>query len=314
MKKAFIITVYHQPAHLQRLVRALEHRDARFYVHVDKRVDAAPFKRLVGNRDDVLFVARKKVNWMGFSQVESILALMQAAVADGVDYISLLSGSDYPIKPAQTIMDFFSKAREEFLAFWRLDDRPDWLHKVQYYYPIDLIPIKDYQSAGFRRYFWGYFYRLHECVPRRKRPEFELFGGSDWWSMSGACANYVLEYVAAHQKYVRFYKYSHCPSEMFFHSIVLNSPFAPHVKNYDAYQKWRKQGTAKNQDMLPETEFNLRYIDWSGVHTGRRECPAVLDERDFDALLLSPALFARKFEEKPSFKLLQMIDKTILRL
>jgi len=58
--------------------------------------------------------------------------------------------------------------------------------------------------------------------------------------------------------------------------------FAPHVKNYDAYQKWRKQGTAENQNMLPETEFNLRYIDWSGVHTGRRECPAVLDERDFD--------------------------------
>lgn len=314
MRKAFLITVYHQPDHLRRLICALEHSEARFYIHVDGRVDVEPFKKAVGDREDTTFTRQYKVNWMGFSQVESILALMRAAVADGADYLSLLSGSDYPIKPASFIIDFFAQSQQEFIAFWRIDDRPSWQHKVQYYYPIDLVSIKGYQSAGFRRYFWGYYFKFQNVLRRRKVPAFEMYGGSDWWSMSGECAEYILTFVAEHPRYVRFYKYTQCPSEMFFHSIVLNSAFAHKVKSYAAYQKWRKKGTADNQEMLSETKANLRYIDWSGQISGKRDCPAVLDERDYNAIAQSPALYARKFEEQVSGKLLEKVDTVLLRL
>lgn len=312
MRKAYLITAYNQPSHLRRLIEALQEERASFYIHIDATVGIGPFKEAVGGRGDVQFVKSRKVKWMGFSQVESILELMKRAVGDKVDYVSLISGSDYPIKPTEYIMDFFANAREELITFWRLDDRPSWLDKIKYYYPIDLVPIKSYETAGFRRYWWGYYYKLQHYMPLRRRPlGFVPYGGSDWWSMSADCARYVLEYVKNNPRYVSFYRYTHCPSEMFFHSIVLNSEYASRVRNYQEYERWRVKGTADVQPMLPEDTFNLRYIDWSGERTRERECPAVLDERDFEALSRSPDLFARKFEEARSERLIQMIDSRL---
>jgi hypothetical protein len=52
------------------------------------------------------------------------------------------------------------------------------------------------------------------------------------------------------------------------------------------------------------------YIDW----VGRRQREYLtLDERDFEDLLQSDALFARKFDEVKSRKLLEMLDEQIHR-
>lgn len=314
LKKAYLITAYHQPVHLRRLVEALQHERAYFFIHIDAKFRIDLFKEALADRTDVHFVKSRKVNWMGFSQVESILELMKSAIADDFDYLSLLSGSDYPIKPTEDIMRFFENAREEFITFWRLEDRPSWFDKINYFYPIDLVPIKNYETAGFRRYWWGYYYKLRHYMPLRRRPNFIPYGGSDWWSMSADCAKYVLDYIAKNPGYTAYYRYTHCPSEMFFHSIVLNSEYASRVRNYQEYNLWRKRRTGLDQDMLPEDSFNFRYIDWSGEKNGNRECPAVLDERDFEALSQSPDLFARKFEESRSDKLIQMIDIHLRRI
>jgi hypothetical protein len=60
--------------------------------------------------------------------------------------------------------------------------------------------------------------------------------------------------------------------------------------------------------MLPESDFNLRHIDWTAV----REAPAILDDRDWEALRASPCLFARKFEPRRSARLLDRIDRELL--
>jgi len=311
MKKAYLITAYHQAAYLENLIDSLDHADCNFYVHIDAKSNIQLFRKNLNKKTNVKLVKSRKINWMGFSQVQSILSLMRAAVEDGFDYASLISGSDYPIKSNKTILDFFAQANEEYLVFWKLKDRPSWMHKVQHYYPMDLVPIKGYETAGFRRYFWGYFYKLASRLPKRKPPKFELYGGSDWWSLSYKCIRYILDYVDANPAYVRFYRYTHCPSEMFFHSIVLNSKFASKVKNFNLYQEWSKKNRLQETSMIPEHTFNLRYIDWSGGENGDREGPAVLDERDWVALTQSDDLFARKFEEAISDKLIEQIESQL---
>ena len=64
--------------------------------------------------------------------------------------------------------------------------------------------------------------------------------------------------------------------------------------------------------MLPEDSFNFRYIDWSGESTGARETPALLDERDWGALVTTPCHFARKFDPVRSARLLDRIDAELL--
>jgi hypothetical protein len=322
MRIAYLITAYDQPTHLKRLVSALDHSGTDFYIHIDARADITQFNEGLANRPNVHFAAnRVRVEWMGFSQVESILQLLALAAGKGFDYCVLLSGSDYPIKDNAHLQSFYKEANEEFITFWRLSDRPSWLHKIEYFYPIDQIPIRGWskgtESRYWRRLFWGRFHQYRHWMPRRKYP-FSLtpYGGSDWWSLSEGCVGSILRFVAENPAFCRFYRYTHCPSEMFFQTIVLNSEWGRRVRNYAAYQAWSATTDAKTKTsefaMLDEDAFNLRYVDWSGTLTGERETPAILDDRDWDGLRASANLFARKFDRRQSASVLDRIDREIL--
>jgi len=322
MTIAYLVTAYDQPEHLGRLVHQIKSPQSKVYIHVDKNVSITPFLQAVGADDGVAFLSNRiAVNWMGFSQVESILRLLRAAAAEKFDYCVLLSGSDYPIKNNEYIENFFQNSATEHINFWRLDDRPSWKHKVEYFYPIDMVSIYGYskncEPLFWKRYFWGRFFKYQRLMPKRayfsdKRP----FGGSDWWSLSYDCVRFILRYVDEHPEYVRFYRYTHCPSEMFFHSIILNSIWRTRVQNYDEYVSWSRSTSMEEKrqekSMLVEDTFNLRYIDWSGQATGNREAPATLDERDLEELKNSADLFARKFHPVRSSGLLDRIDEELL--
>ena len=324
MRIAYLIMAHNHPDHLLRMVNALDRKGAAFYIHIDSKTDELPFQALLGSRGNVHFLCdRVSANWMGFSLIEVSLRLLGLAVSHGFDYCLQLSGADYPIKSNDYLFSFFEKADMEYITFWRLEDRPSWVHKVQYYYFIDAIPIRDWsnnrETVYWRRLFWGRFFKYQRYMPRRKfLKNMVPYGGSDWWSLSYDCAAYVLKFVKENPGYKRFYKYTHSPCELFFQTIILNSHWAARVENHDNYQKWSAERARKNTpsetEMLPEEAFNYRYIDWSGEMTGERERPAILDERDWEKIKNSNCHFARKFDPKRSARLLDMIDREILGL
>lgn len=322
MRIAYLIMAHNQPDHLLRLVNALDCKEAVFYIHIDKKADATPFHAVLGNRGNVhLLRDRVNANWMGFSLIEVSLRMLRLAVEHGFDYCVQLSGADYPIKSNDYLFSFFEKADKEYITFWRLEDRPSWVHKVQYYYFIDAIPIRDWsnnrEAVYWRRFFWGRFFKYQKYMPKRKfLKNMAPYGGSDWWSLSYDCAAYVLRFVERNPGYKRFYKYTHSPCELFFQTIILNSAWAERVENYDNYKKWSaarsREQALSEAGMLPEESFNYRYIDWSGETTGARETPAILDERDWAKIKSSHCHFARKFDAQRSAKLLDLIDQEIL--
>jgi hypothetical protein len=315
---AYLITAYHQPDHLARLIDALAHPAARIFVHVDRKVPIEPFRAAIANRKGVVFLdERVRVNWMGFSQVDSSLRLIRAALLARPRYCVLLTGSDYPIKCNEAIMSLYAQASEEFISFWRVADRPSWYRKVAHHYPVDVIPIRGWAKGSerslFVRLFWGRYFAALRYLPKRRFPaDLQPYGGSDWWSLSARCLEYVLTFVDSRPDVVRFFRTALCPSDMFFQTIVLNSPFARSVCGYDEYTRWSAETSTESKErednMLPENAFNHRHIDWSGEKSGMRERPAVLDGRDWEALERSANLFARKFESGRSDSLLDRID------
>ena len=317
MRHAYLVLAHTGPDHVRRLVAALRHPGVSFYVHVDARADT-DFRAYLEGQDDVTLVPRVAVRYKAYSIVEATLTLLRAAHGTGHDYYSLVSGSDYPIKSNSYIHDFLAGSREQYLAFWRLQDRPSWQHKVQYHYPVEHISIRDYNKAVLRRVFWASFVRLRSRFPKRVHPAGLVpYGGSQWWSLTADCVAHILEFVAARPDFVRFHRSTESPDEMFFHTIVMNSPFAPTVHGFERYQLWREEVqpwravplVEEKRRMIPDDELNLRYIDWSGELTGRREAPAVLVEDDLPALLSSPCLLARKFDPVRSAALLEELDR-----
>jgi hypothetical protein len=317
MRHAYLVLAHSGPDHVRRLVAALRHPGVAFYVHVDARA-RADFTTYLEGQDDVVLVPRVAVKYKAFSMVEATLNLLRAAHSANHDYYSLLSGSDYPIKSNSYIHDFLAGSQEQYLAFWRLQDRPSWQHKVQYHYPVEHISIRDYNKAALRRVFWASFVRLRSHFPKRAHPVgLEPYGGSQWWSLTQECVAHVLEFVGARPDFVHFHRSTESPDEMFFQTVIMNSPFAATVHGVERYERWRDEVqpwqpvplVEEKRRMIPDDELNLRYIDWSGELTGARATPAVLVEEDLPALLSSPCLLARKFDAVRSAALLEELDR-----
>jgi hypothetical protein len=303
---AYLILAHHQPSHLAHLVQALDGPGARVFIHVDRKADMAPFARAVPTHARVHFLsgpARVAVSWGGYSVVQATLNLLRAAVAAQARCARycLLSGADFPIKPAAHIREALGTDTE----FLRVDRRlsPAWgdrhTRRARY------LHLYDHRLFNPRR---SPFPRLRRgaevilrCLPRRARPGLPLYQGAQWWALTDACVTHILAFVDAHRDYVAFHRFTGVPDETFFHSIVKRSPFAGRI-SHDL------EGAAPPRESLAANEHGCHYIDWDTPDRGE---PRVLDLSDAPALLRSRALFARKFAEGRSDALRLRLEEHI---
>lgn len=319
MKHAFLIRAFNQPRLVPRLIDRLADPDAHFFIHIDRKVDIRPFQEAletVRNPNIHWAPKRFRVEWMGFSQVETALALIdQASSFMAFDRYSLLSSADYPIKPKARIASLLATTDAEFISHWRIEDRPSWRHKILYYYPIDVVPIWHFEERFFPNLFWKTFFRLRHHLPQRKPlPDVIPYGGTSWWTLTHSCARYVLDFARNHPGFCAWYRHTHAPDEMFFQTIVMNSHFAPRAALLAEYNQWQRETppAEKAREVVspPADGGDMRHVDW----TQGREKPSILDDRDFDSIRASPRLFARKFDFVRSAALLDRIDREILNV
>ena len=110
-------------------------------------------------------------------------------------------------------------------------------------------------------------------VNRLKRNGIErLYCGSQWFSITGALAKYVL----SKEDWIKSaFSYGCCVDECFLQTLVMQSAFAG------------------NLSMTPEADdyhANMRLIDW------KRGNPYTFEDGDYEELVASDYLFARKFD------------------
>jgi len=129
--------------------------------------------------------------------------------------------------------------------------------------------------------------RLHLAVPLRRRLPLGLepFGGGAYWCLSRRAIDFVHGFVHANPEVVRFFNRVLIPDEIFFQTILMNSPIRDEIEN-----------------------DNLRYLDWS-----RQPAPAVLQTSDLDAMTSSGKLFARKFDVTVCAAVLEALDRKLDR-
>lgn len=277
VKFVYIISAYRQPDQLLRLVARLNTDAATFLIHVDRDAEQGVFDRIVRgstHTTNMQFLERHRCRWGDFGHVRATLKGIDAIFADRMDfdYAVLLTGQDYPIKPNHEIKEFFHSNRgRSFMA----------------HFPL---PTTEWTNGGLERIErWHFRLRSrHFAVPLRRRLPDGLrpFGGSSYWCLSRECVEYIHDFVHGNEAFVEFFRHVDVPDELFFQTIVMNSPHAAAVIDDD-----------------------LRYIDWKDPDAGS---PAILGVEDFPSLKTSAKLFARKFDEDVDAVVLEMIDREIL--
>lgn len=271
---AYVVSAYKRPAQLGRLLRSLATPNASFAIHVDRKTRPSVFRAMQEASDGVAgvqFLERHVSHWGGFGHVRATLKGLAHVVESGdpFDYLVLLTAQDYPLRPAERIEEHLGGAGgRSFLSHFPLPF-PLWKPRG------GLDRFEDWHYVGYRH--------LHLALPlRRKLPGgLQAFGGGPYWCLARPVVEHVYDFVGRNPEYVRFFEHVYVPDELFFQTIVLNSPHAESVVNDD-----------------------LRFIDWSG-HPG----PTVLRLEHLPQLLESEKLFARKFDESVDARVLDAIDR-----
>lgn len=280
MRIAHLILVHKAPGQLERLVRALAHPEATCFIHLDRKADKRAFDAVALLPNAQFIQHRLDVKWGGYSLTRAALEGMRAILqaADQYDFINLISGEDYPIKPLAEIHDFFRQhLGQSFLEYYPSDSA--WWQANQ-------IRITQYHFTELR--FPGQYAiqrLLNRLLPPRKLPLLPALYGGDmggWYTLSRMCAAYVVEFIDAHSQLRRFARLTWGSDEFLVHTVLLNSPLATTITN-----------------------DNLRYIDWSGGGSS----PKCLTSADLPALAASPKLFARKFDESRDVVILDQLDQ-----
>lgn len=282
MRIAHLILTYTNPRQTERMIKNMAHPDADFYIHVDQKFDINPHLFLQ-NLPNVYFIKnRTDVKWSGFETVKATFTCIKEIVATEINYtyINLLSGQDYPLKPADEFFEVLKlNPGKEFLSY--RDIKNEWTE--------GLIRMKRYFLANYN--FKGKYWierTLNFILPKRKLPYgLHPYGKSMFWILSPEAAMYVVDRVENDKKLLRFFSLCWGSDEFVFQTILMNSPYREKIINE-----------------------NYRYIDWSQGGAN----PKLLSESDFETIARSGKFFARKFDATKSYKLMDLIDQRLLLL
>ena len=260
------------------------------YVHIDKKVKDINLEILLNcaKFSKIKIYQEIDVKWGGYSQVEVELFLLKKAINNNYMYYHLMSGMDLPIKNPQYIYNYFKQNnRYEFINFDETAGQDAIQDRIKYYYIFNDFKRRNNKCIYyFQKCLYFAFLYLQKIFRFKRLSEKQVYKkGSTWFSITHTCALFVINKEKVIKK---IYNYGNCVDEVFLQSLIYNSYLYKNV-----YRIKEKNNLA------------MRYIDWE------RGTPYVFRETDFERLINSNALFARKFDENVDNKIIKLICEYI---
>lgn len=283
MRHAYLILAHNEFNVLQTLITCLDDARNDIFIHFDKKIKQLPQLVCRKSRLDILS-ERVDVRWADVSMIEAEYLLFEKAYnTDTYDYFHLLSGVDLPIQTVDKIDSFFEENRgKEFIGFYQENMEKEMVRRVQRYH---LFPKTFRETNGwvnFAKRFVRYsFLQLQSVVGYRRNKNITFKKGTQWVSVTREFANYLL---SQKEWAFRTFRNTFCCDEILAQTICWNSPFKERI--YDATNEGRGC---------------MRCIGWKNGEL------ITFTDSDYNRIIASQALFARKFSEK-SPNLIQQIS------
>lgn len=273
MKHAYLIIAHNELELLKNLIFILDDERNDIYIHFDAKLKKLPE---LSAEKSKLYILQKRINvcWADFSVVEAELALLRNAYSNHhYAYYHLLSGVDLPLKSQDYIHNFFDKnLGKEFIDICLYDVSSEMERKMMRWH---LFP-KDFKNLGrfafITRLMRATFIRIQECMGIKRNKHIDFCKGSQWVSVTSD----FTEYLLSRENMIRkIYSHTFCPDEVFIQTECWNSKFRHKLHDYS-----------------PNYRGHMRLIDW------QRGNPYVWRDEDYDELMHSDRIFARKFSSE----------------
>ncbi len=285
MRVGYLIQSHKNVPQLERLVSALTTRDESCVVHLvhDRRFepDVAGVERLP--RTIVTLVEGGRG---GYHNIASYLSGVERLGEQGVDYVVLLSGQDYPVRPLSEMNQALEASGDGFLeAFPALSPESNWpVREALTRYTYRWHRVRPLAPATRRRVHWVQglnrvqpLVRVNVSydslwVARRgdgPPPDLTLHGGSMFTSLSWRAVEHLRDTLASRPDVVRWARDSLVIEEGLFPTLLMSSG------------RFRFEPSSR------------RFYKFSPGNLGS---PAVLTAADVPDAVSSGCFFARKFD------------------
>lgn len=279
MRQAILITAYKDIPHLKRIV---DYFDSEFeiFIHIDKKCHEEYGS--LGQLNHVHLFDQYKIVWGDVNHLKAILMLMREAYQHtDLEYFHLITGSDYPVRPLADFKSFCeSNKHDNYVEYFPLP-HADWgeeggMDRIRYYWFQPSYRVKHgrliYKTIKLQRMLG---------IDRGFRFfDGNLYGGGTYWSVSRKAIGTAINYLNQHPDYLRRFRMTSIAEEICLPTLWCNSG-------------------------IPLINNHMRYIDWGTDGAN----PQVLTEKDYDSIIASGALFARKIESTISGKLYNLLSQ-----
>ena len=262
---------------LKILLSLLDYKDNDIYIHIDKKAKISETEKeeikLSVAKSNIAFIKSQKASWGGDSLMKIEIKLLQEAVKTHHKYYHLISGADLPLKSQAEIHNFLNSNDNDYIALGSMHEqniKKTFLYRVRYFYFFQNI-IGGSSDNLFKELLLFLREKLLVLqkkigIDRTKHAGFEYVKGSQWFTITHETAQYILKRYPLYKKY---FKYSLCPDEMFVQTIIKNSDLCDNV-----------------------VDNNMRCITWKEGSNS----PNIYTMKDYDKIINSNKLFARKFD------------------
>jgi hypothetical protein len=298
---AFLVSTYHLPDQAARLVRRLSAvPDATVLVHHDRAVPAASAAALtaaVADLPNVVMLPSRVCRYATFDHVrvtlDGIAWLVEHDVAFG--HLVLLTGQCYPLMATDDLVAWFDARAGRTVMEVRPLPHPTWpdggYNRVDaWLLPLAVERVPTSLRRGLpKRAGWVAVpkpsllrHRLGGKLAVRVPPAVgELHGGLGYWAMAEAHSRYVHVHK---EPYVRFFRSGYIPDELFFQTMLANSPHRDEIDRE-----------------------RMHFVDF---HRQGGMNPYIWRSDDLDQLVASDRPFARKFDVRVDEDILDAIDRS----
>lgn len=229
-RHAYCIIAHTDPLMLRVLVAMLDHPQNDIYIHIDRRVDIAPFMSVKTRWSKVFFLPQRlAVEWGNPVQIDTELLIFGYAHDHGpYSYYHMMSGQDLPLRPQDSIHRFMDEEHPHSEFVTVNDEGPDYLQDLDYktrYYHFFVKSLSDTNHS--LSHYWHYFLhglaiRIQKLLGVRRKYPIELKKSLHFVSIT----NEFLSYLLSKKEFIKkTFAHTLCCDEVFLQSILWNSPF-----------------------------------------------------------------------------------------
>ena len=295
MNVAFVVLAHDQPSNVARLVRKLTEAKCATVVHFDAKAGSKPVeivKELTRELSPlVVWPQRVSVGWGEWSMVEATLNSVRALLKAGhtPDFIHLMSGADYPLRPISDFIDFLARHRgNDFIESHNAQEK-EWVlggfvhERYRYRHFFNWRKHKKLFDINWRL---QKSLRLHRRLPLG----LSLHIGSQWCTLTAESWKKILEFSSKREVQSAF-KYSWIPDEMYFHTLLAKFGL-PQVQKHLTLYQFSEHGVP-----LVFYDDHIGYLDRQPFFFCRKLSPYANRLRDVLDSRISGRVRIRAFED-----------------